>query len=214
MKLKGFFLDTGAAPGPLAAALAAELAKVACTVLVGGGYLAFFFFLSHNFEGVRFADGADAAGGAGSYRAESRARAGRDARGRGGRVEEDRDGAVSSGRGSDVDARAATRPRRGSWGRGGYPEVTTTESASRPPRRPARRRTLPARRSSSSRPRRRPTSAGPRSAPSTAASTTRSSTTSSRGCTTATTRPWRPSSRPGARSRGTRTCTTQPSART
>ena len=35
-----------------------ELAKVALTVGVAGGYLAFFFFLSHNFDGVQFVEGA------------------------------------------------------------------------------------------------------------------------------------------------------------
>ncbi|KAJ1453982.1 fatty acid desaturase-domain-containing protein [Pelagophyceae sp. CCMP2097] len=39
-----------------------ELAQVASTVAVGGGYLAFFFFLSHNFDGVHFVKGAEAAG--------------------------------------------------------------------------------------------------------------------------------------------------------
>lgn len=43
-------------------AVALELAKVASTVVVAGGYLAFFFFLSHNFDGVEFVSGADATG--------------------------------------------------------------------------------------------------------------------------------------------------------
>ena len=54
--------DPGAAAG---AAVAAELAKVAVTVGVAGGYLAFSFFLSHNFDGVRCVAGA---GGAGDQR--------------------------------------------------------------------------------------------------------------------------------------------------
>ena len=48
----------------VASAVAVELAKVAVTVLVGGGYLAFFFFLSHNFDGVQFVEGAEHTGAA------------------------------------------------------------------------------------------------------------------------------------------------------
>lgn len=57
-------------PAAPAAAYARELAKVAVTVGVGGGYLAFFFFLSHNFEGVKIVAGATADGAA-TYGAES-----------------------------------------------------------------------------------------------------------------------------------------------
>jgi fatty acid desaturase (delta-4 desaturase) len=60
--LRAAAADPGAAAG---AAVAAELAKVAVTVGVAGGYLAFFFFLSHNFDGVHFVAGA---GGAGDQR--------------------------------------------------------------------------------------------------------------------------------------------------
>mmetsp|Transcript_15612 Transcript_15612/g.62864 ORF Transcript_15612/g.62864 Transcript_15612/m.62864 type:complete len:236 (+) Transcript_15612:914-1621(+) len=42
---------------PEGASRAVEAAKVAATVVAGGFYLAFFFFLSHNFDGVKFVDG-------------------------------------------------------------------------------------------------------------------------------------------------------------
>ncbi|KAH8059569.1 hypothetical protein JL720_13783 [Aureococcus anophagefferens] len=57
--LRAAAADPGAAAG---AAVAAELAKVAVTVGVAGGYLAFFFFLSHNFDGVHFVAGAGESG--------------------------------------------------------------------------------------------------------------------------------------------------------
>ena len=57
--LRAAAADPGAAAG---AAVAAELAKVAVTVGVAGGYLAFFFFLSHNFDGVHFLAGAGESG--------------------------------------------------------------------------------------------------------------------------------------------------------
>lgn len=41
-----------------------ELRKVVATVTAGGFYLAFFFFLSHNFEGVNFVDGGQPDGSA------------------------------------------------------------------------------------------------------------------------------------------------------
>ena len=57
--LRAAAADPGAAAG---ACVAAELAKVAVTVGVAGGYLAFFFFLSHNFDGVHFVAGAGESG--------------------------------------------------------------------------------------------------------------------------------------------------------
>ena len=45
----------------------ATAGKVALLLSVGGGYLAFFFFLSHNFEGANFVDGAQEVTGACEY---------------------------------------------------------------------------------------------------------------------------------------------------
>jgi fatty acid desaturase (delta-4 desaturase) len=49
----------------------ATAGKIALTISVGGGYLAFFFFLSHNFEGVHFVDGAEEVTGSCVYPAGS-----------------------------------------------------------------------------------------------------------------------------------------------
>ena len=53
-----------AAPGDEFGAVGVCLAQQALLVCVGGFYLAFFFFLSHNFDGVNFVEGAEASGAA------------------------------------------------------------------------------------------------------------------------------------------------------